>query len=236
LSTYDDLLQKAREVAEQLRSTAKEFIPKMYAALRRENSNISASDARDRIQRDCVQIWSKRTILDALPDDAKNPEKQKAARLRQKQHNSAAFAAAPTNKRKVMIASMQGPIEHNEQIRQITNVETNYVNHLVEGYKQDSGGVLQEEGITKKQETANKQECPRCEELQCKVRDYEEALSHVPFLAADQIGKSTLKYQIPKDRHYILEQAMCRCSHMYEVTFDITGKLVSAEPDITVLE
>jgi len=66
----------------------------MYEALRKEDVNISPEDARDRIEKDCFGIWSKRTILDALPQEAKNPEKQKAGRLRQKGHNSAAFSAA----------------------------------------------------------------------------------------------------------------------------------------------
>jgi len=110
LSEYDDILEKAREAAEQFRSTAKEFIPKMYKALRNENHNISPEDARDRIEKDCVGIWSKRTILDALPDEAKNQEKQKAGRLRQKEHNSAAFSAAASSKRKIMV-SLQGAVD-----------------------------------------------------------------------------------------------------------------------------
>jgi hypothetical protein len=79
---------------ETYRSTAKEYIPQMYEALRNEDANISPQDARDRIEKDCFGIWSRRTILDALPDEAKNLEKQKAGRLRQKEHNSAAFSAA----------------------------------------------------------------------------------------------------------------------------------------------
>jgi hypothetical protein len=113
LSEYDDILEKAREAAEQFRSKAKEFIPKMYKALRNENANISPEDARDRIEKDCIGIWSKRTILDALPDEAKNQEKQKAGRLRQKEHNSAAFSAAPSSpqqeeKKKIVVAAVQG--------------------------------------------------------------------------------------------------------------------------------
>jgi hypothetical protein len=67
----------------------------MYTALRNENSGITSKDARDRIEKDYVGIWSKRTILEALPDETKHPKKQKAGRLRQKKLNSAAFTAAP---------------------------------------------------------------------------------------------------------------------------------------------
>jgi regulator of replication initiation timing len=94
LSEYDDLLTEATAKAEAFRATAREYIPKMYAALRNENPNISPGDARDRIQKDCINIWSRRTILDALPDEAKDPEKQKSGRLGQKKHKSAAFSAA----------------------------------------------------------------------------------------------------------------------------------------------
>src|SRR5688500_12148381 len=85
----------------------------MYDALRRENPNISPEDARDRIEKDCVGIWSKSTILHALPHEAKNREKQKAGRLRQKERNSAAFSAASApqqveEKTKIIVAAVQG--------------------------------------------------------------------------------------------------------------------------------
>jgi len=92
---YDDLLEEAKSKAAVYISTAKRYIPKMYDALMKENQNISPEDARDRIEKDCVGIWSKRTILDALPDEAKNREKQKSGRLGQKKRNFAAVSAAP---------------------------------------------------------------------------------------------------------------------------------------------
>lgn len=100
---YYDLLQEAKLKVEGLRgtirSTAAELIPKMYHALKDENPNISPGDARGRIYRDCNGIWSRRTILEALPDEAKNPAKQKAGRLRQIGLNSAAFSAARLRQR-----------------------------------------------------------------------------------------------------------------------------------------
>ena len=77
MSEYDDLLRKAREEDERFRFRAKEIIPAMYIALRKENSNISAADARDRIKRDCIQMWDKSIIFDSLPDEAKDKEKPK---------------------------------------------------------------------------------------------------------------------------------------------------------------
>ena len=90
MSKYNDLLKEIRTRAEGFfRSTANEYIPKMYLALRNENQNLTPEDARDRIEKDCVNIWSKRTILDALPDEVKDLKKQKAGRLGQKEANSA---------------------------------------------------------------------------------------------------------------------------------------------------
>jgi len=114
LTEYDKLLEEAEAKAEAFRSTAKEYIPKMYYALRDENPNLTPEDARDRIEKDCMNIWSKRTILDALPDEAKDLEKQKAGRLSQKEANSAAVSAArlSTKKQEEVIIDTQGnPID-----------------------------------------------------------------------------------------------------------------------------
>ena len=62
-----------------------------------------------------MDIWGKRTILDALPDEAKDLKKQKAGKLSQKEANSAAISAAPEKKKEeqIMIIDTQGkPIEN----------------------------------------------------------------------------------------------------------------------------
>jgi hypothetical protein len=92
---YDDLLEEVRSRAAAYISTAKIYIPKMYEALMNESKDISPEDARDRIEKDCFGIWAKRTILDALPDEAKNRKKQESGRLGQKKRNFAAVSAAP---------------------------------------------------------------------------------------------------------------------------------------------
>ena len=86
----------------------------MYCALRDESPTLTPEDARDRIEKDCVNIWSKRTILDALPDEAKDLKKQKAGRLSQKEANSAAVSAAPEKKKEeqIMIDTQGKPIEN----------------------------------------------------------------------------------------------------------------------------
>jgi hypothetical protein len=163
LSEYDELLEKARKAGEQFRSTAKEFIPKMYKALCNENSNISPEDARDRIEKDCVGIWVKRTILDALPDEAKNREKQKAGRLRQKEFNSAAFsAAAEPAKRKVMVSSHGAIYTQDSQVN-----ERKSITNTSEAYARENTCDLQsQEKPTHIQNNATEMHnCPNCEQL-----------------------------------------------------------------------
>jgi len=95
MGKYDDLLEEVRSRAVAYISTAKIYIPKMYNALMNESKDISPEDARDRIEKDCFGIWAKRTILEALPDEAKNRKKQESGRLGQKKRNFAAVSAAP---------------------------------------------------------------------------------------------------------------------------------------------
>jgi hypothetical protein len=192
LSEYDDILEKAREAAEQFRSTAKEFIPKMYKALRRENHNISPDDARDRIEKDCVKIWSRRTILDALPDEAKNQEKQKAGRLRQKEQDSAAFsAAAPLSpqqeeKKKIVVASIQGKsIE--EDIPLTSDVSaSNSSRSVVDA----ANANTTQTGLEKQINVSELKECSSCQELKAENIELKEALRKATRLTtADQISQ-----------------------------------------------
>jgi hypothetical protein len=69
---------------------------------------------RDRLEKDCIEFWSERRILEALPDDAKDPKKQKFARLGQKKKISAAETAAPimSKKTEIMIDTTGKPIEN----------------------------------------------------------------------------------------------------------------------------
>src|SRR4051812_5661943 len=101
MSVYDDLLEELRTKVDAFRqTTAKEYIPQMYLALRDENPDLTAEDLRERIEKDCLDIWKPRTILDALPDEAKDPTKQKSARARQNKPNCAAETAAQSSKKK----------------------------------------------------------------------------------------------------------------------------------------
>jgi hypothetical protein len=104
--------------------------------------------------------------------------------------------------------------------------------HSTGDYKQRYyANTVQEE--IKKREIADINKCHNCEELRTKLQDYEEALAHVPFIAADQINKDKIKYRIPKEAHQLLDNAARKCSCAYYVTFDPIGNMLSAEPDIS---
>ncbi|HJR48207.1 MAG TPA: hypothetical protein VJ799_08655, partial [Nitrososphaeraceae archaeon] len=60
--TYDQLLSQAR-------GTAKYWIPRLCGALRRENPNYSNYNIKEIVMKDCIEIWQKATIRDALPDE-----------------------------------------------------------------------------------------------------------------------------------------------------------------------
>ncbi len=137
MSEYNDLLQELRsktiDLQKPIIATAKEYIPKMYKALLNENPNLTPIEVRQRIGKDCREkFWSKRTILTALPDEAKNLEKQKAGRQRHKNKNqkAAAIIAAPNNlKPKVLLDvdrtdgsfpnKMEDLINENYELKQI---------------------------------------------------------------------------------------------------------------------
>jgi hypothetical protein len=86
-SRYDSLLKQAR-------GSAKYWIPQLCQALKEENSNLSNEDIRDRVVKDCISIWQKDTIRDALPDEYKDKQKQEAARIAHKNRNKSGQSTA----------------------------------------------------------------------------------------------------------------------------------------------
>jgi len=81
-SKYDTLLKQAR-------GSVKYWIPQLCQALKKENSTLSNEDIRDRVVKDCISIWQKDTIRNALPDEYKDKQKQEAARISHNNRNKA---------------------------------------------------------------------------------------------------------------------------------------------------
>jgi hypothetical protein len=116
-SKYDELLEQAKAAG---RESAKTWIPRLCAASRRENPNYSNYDVREIVMKDCISVWQKTTIRDALPDEYKDKQKQKAARIANKvRHRSSQATEFDEGKNKEDPARLNlaenssfGPKEH----------------------------------------------------------------------------------------------------------------------------
>jgi hypothetical protein len=72
---YDELLQ---HIKKEHQAKAKEVIPRLCYALQNEDAFLSSEDIRDRIKKDLIDIWSKTTIQNNIPDEFKDETKQAA--------------------------------------------------------------------------------------------------------------------------------------------------------------
>ncbi len=215
MSEYDELLKEAITKGAVFQSTAREYISKMYYALRNENPRISPADARDRIEKDCIGIWSKRTILDALPDEAKDLEKQKAGRLGQKKRNSAAFSAAPQPKEKIMIDTQGRTIENTPIVDESSVADP----------VQKLPPHRLDKPILK--------ECPTCQELHAENQELKEALRRNTVQhTADKIAETEIEILIPKEKYQMIRDAMDKSKNSVCMTCDENRTLVRADPDV----
>ena len=76
-SHYDDILNELRQKGERL---ANQYIVELYNILRDEEK-MPPEDCRDKIEHDCVDLWSKATIRKYLPPESKDPKKREAGRI-----------------------------------------------------------------------------------------------------------------------------------------------------------
>jgi len=83
MSKYDDLLKSAKADSKTFHESARDYIPKMCKALKDENPESTKDDIRDRIDKDCIEIWSKRTIRDALPEEYKHEEMKRESKKKE---------------------------------------------------------------------------------------------------------------------------------------------------------
>ncbi|HEY7569761.1 MAG TPA: hypothetical protein VH796_00205 [Nitrososphaeraceae archaeon] len=78
---YDELL---RQIKKEHQAKAKEFIPKLCCALQNEDPFLSNEDITERIKKDLISIWSRTTIYENIPNEFKNEQKRKAAKMSHK--------------------------------------------------------------------------------------------------------------------------------------------------------
>jgi archaellum component FlaC len=76
-SHYDDILNELRQKGERL---ANQYIVELYNILRDEEK-MPPEDCRDKIEHDCVDLWSKATIRKYLPPESKDPKKRQAGKV-----------------------------------------------------------------------------------------------------------------------------------------------------------
>jgi hypothetical protein len=74
---YDDILNELRQKGERL---ANQYIVELYNILRDEEK-MPPEDCRDKIEHDCVDLWSKATIRKYLPPESKDPKKRRAGKM-----------------------------------------------------------------------------------------------------------------------------------------------------------
>lgn len=77
MSHYDDVLTELRLKGSQL---ANQYIVKLYSILRNEEK-LPPADCRAKIEHDCIDLWSKATIMKFMPPEAKDMKKQKAGKI-----------------------------------------------------------------------------------------------------------------------------------------------------------
>ena len=73
--SYDELLLTIKN---EHKNRAKELIPQLCYTLANEDPQLSKEDIRDRIKHDLIDIWSRTTIQENIPDEFKDKGKQEA--------------------------------------------------------------------------------------------------------------------------------------------------------------
>ena len=77
MTTYGEYLSQLNASSR----AAYEYIPKMCAALRKEDPHLSNEDIRDRVTKDCLEAGlAKSTITHSIPQEFKNPDKIEAGK------------------------------------------------------------------------------------------------------------------------------------------------------------
>jgi len=104
----------------------------------------------------------------------------------------------------------------------------------------DNNNLLQEESNEKKlrgqtviKKSLEERECPYCQLLSIEIDELKEALTKATqFTKADQISTNKIRFTIPKDKHPQLTAAIDSSRNSVYLTFDKSGILEHAEPDI----
>jgi hypothetical protein len=210
MSKYDELLEevitKILPLKETIRTTARDYIPKMYKALLQEDINLTPQEARERIEKDCLGFWSKRTIVYALPDEAKNITKQLAGKQRKKNCAAAMIAATTTNGKVLLEHEKDSHYSHNTD-----STKQNQVNSI-------SGRNENSQLINNKDEY---------------IQEIEEALrKQQQFFRGDETFSEETIFQIPKEKFQLIIESFEKSNKKCFVKFYSNKILKEAWSDI----
>lgn len=175
---------------------AKEFIPKLYEDLRKEH--LEPSDARERIERDCADLWSKATIRKYLPDEAKNKEAQDKGR------KGNATKSEKLTKARMDLAENGSVCQKGQESREEIMAMTIDTSGRSSAYASEAGGddrsQLAEGSPFASDKKAIKalrmkvQEKDECiKELERQVHEFREALTKSTFKAADGLREESAR-------------------------------------------
>ena len=116
MTTYEEILN---ELKDNINVKAKDYVPRLAEALKKEDDNRTGSDIVDIIKKDCG-YWSKETIRKFVPAELKDEVKRKAGKK----------GAEETNKQKIAIATTgeslpeNNPAESRNYTPEIEKVKT----------------------------------------------------------------------------------------------------------------
>jgi hypothetical protein len=77
MSKYDNFLKQLKE---DHKTKAQLAIKQLYLLLKEEDPDLSNDDIYDRILKDCLVIWARATVIENMPDELKDSERQEAGR------------------------------------------------------------------------------------------------------------------------------------------------------------
>jgi len=204
---------------------AEQYIPKLYDDLRKEQ--LTPQDARERIETDCTDLWSKATIRKYLPDEAKNKEAQDKGR------KGNATKSEKLTKARMDLAENGSVCQKGQESREKIMAMTIDTSGRSSAYASEAGGDDRSQpaegspfASDKKEIKALRmevQEKDACiKELKRKVQGLREALTKSTFKAADGLPEQSagLKERPSEQGKLSLEPYECKTE------LEVEGRLI----------
>jgi len=119
--SYDEIL---KELKDDHKSKATKYIPRLCYSLQNEDQHLSKEDITERIKKDLIDIWSRTTIYDNIPDEFKHEVKQKAGKQSHKNvADKSATVTGPEIKEPIQVSASGQSISEPQNQNPNTNYE-----------------------------------------------------------------------------------------------------------------